>query len=222
MSETAFAPPLAAPQPLQAFRLPSSTPARGEPGSGFTGKGIRTTLPLAMKCYLHVSFRTCKSIQEENARRPLFRGDARRSAQRSAGAAPHVPIEKARQAANAALLGAVGPTLHSVTDFAIPAPGRILPARLYRPSALANFPVLLFLHGGGWVWGSLDTHDPICRELARSAGCAVVSIDYRLAPETSFPGPADDAFEALQWIAASASALGLDATKLAIGGRGGA
>jgi acetyl esterase len=131
---------------------------------------------------------------------------------------PHVPIEKARRAANAALLGPVGPPLHGVTDFVIPAVGRVIPARLYRPSALANLPVLIFLHGGGWVWGSLDTHDPMCRELARRAGCAVISIEYRLAPETPFPGPADDAYEALKWIAHSAPAVGLDGTRLAIGG----
>jgi acetyl esterase len=131
---------------------------------------------------------------------------------------PHVPIEKARRAANAAMLGAPAPRLHAVADFAIPCEDRSLPVRLYRPSAQADLPLLMFLHGGGWVWGSLDTHDVMCRELALRAGCAVFSVDYRLAPETPFPGPADDALAALRWIFEAAPALGLDATRAALGG----
>ncbi len=131
---------------------------------------------------------------------------------------PHVPMEKVRRAANAAVLGAVARPLHAVADLAIPVGDRFLSVRLYRPSAQENLPVLVFLHGGGWVWGSLDTHDTMCRELALQAGCAVLSVDYRLAPETPFPGSTDDAFAALRWIFEAAPALGLDATRLAIGG----
>ncbi len=130
----------------------------------------------------------------------------------------HVSMEKARRAANAAMVGSPGPQLHAVAELAFLADGRWLPVRLYRPSAQADLPILLFLHGGGWVWGSLDTHDALCRELAQRSGCAVVSLEYRLAPETRFPGPADDAFAALRWIWRQAPALGLDPTRLAVGG----
>jgi acetyl esterase len=130
----------------------------------------------------------------------------------------NVSMEKARNAANAAMIGEPGPKLHAVADFAIPAGGRFLPVRLYRPSDQTNLPILVFLHGGGWVWGSLETHDAMCRGLALRAGCAVLSLDYRLAPETPFPGPADDGFAALSWISEFAPALGLDATRLALGG----
>jgi len=130
----------------------------------------------------------------------------------------HVPLAKARKAANAAMIGAPGPQMHGVADFALTLDDRVLGLRLYRPTADANLPCLVFLHGGGWVWGSLETHDALCREWARRAGCAVLAVDYRLAPETPFPGPADDALAALQWVANAAPALGLDASRLALGG----
>lgn len=131
---------------------------------------------------------------------------------------PHVLMEKARKAANAAMIGEPGPKLYAVADFAIPVGGRPLSVRLYRPSAQSNLPILVFLHGGGWVWGGLDTHDAMCRELARHTECAVFSLDYRLAPETPFPGPAEDGFAALRWISEFAPALGLDASRIARGG----
>ena len=131
---------------------------------------------------------------------------------------PHVPMEKARKAANAAMVGEPGRKLHAVADFTLPVDGRFIPVRLYRPSAQADLPILVFLHGGGWVWGSLETHDAMCRELAWRSGGAVLALDYRLAPETNFPGPVDDGFAALRWIFNHAPALGLDPTRLAVGG----
>lgn len=131
---------------------------------------------------------------------------------------PHVPMAKVRRAANAAMIAAAGPELHAVRDLTLPLASRDLGARLYRPSPLDALPVLLFLHGGGWVWGDLDTHDAVCREISRRAGCAVVSLDYRLAPETPFPGPADDAFEALLALVRLAPSLGLDPARMALGG----
>ena len=78
--------------------------------------------------------------------------------------------------------------------------------------------MLLYLHGGGFTVGSIATHDGLCRRLAHLAGCAVVSLDYRLAPEHKFPTAHEDSWDALQWIAAHGSARGLDGTRLAIGG----
>jgi acetyl esterase len=92
------------------------------------------------------------------------------------------------------------------------------PARLYAPSHDKGLPLLLYLHGGGFVIGSLETHDSLCRQLALRSGGAVVALDYRLAPEHRFPAAQDDAWAALQWLEQHAGALGLDATRLAVGG----
>jgi acetyl esterase len=89
--------------------------------------------------------------------------------------------------------------------------------RLYAPSH-EKLPVLLFFHGGGCVIGSVQTHDILCRELSRLSGAAVISVDYRLAPEYPFPAAQNDAWDALQWLIAQANELGLDATNIAVGG----
>ena len=95
-----------------------------------------------------------------------------------------------------------------------------LPLRLYRPTAQAGqpLPVLVYLHGGGWTIGDLDTHDVLCRELAQGAGCAVLAVDYRMGPEHRFPAAVDDCVAATRWVRKNAGALGLDATRMAIGG----
>ncbi|RYZ00448.1 MAG: alpha/beta hydrolase [Comamonadaceae bacterium] len=93
--------------------------------------------------------------------------------------------------------------------------------RLYRPAgsqAADMLPVLVYYHGGGWVIGDLDTHDVLCRALCNAAGCAVVAVDYRLAPEHRFPAAFDDALAATRWVRQEAASLGLDAARLAIGG----
>ena len=109
--------------------------------------------------------------------------------------------------------------LPRVEDFHIPArDGAALAARLYAPSLDAGLPLLLYLHGGGFTIGSIATHDTLCRELARLAGCMVVSLDYRLAPQHRFPTASNDAWDALQWLAAHASTLGADPARLAVGG----
>ena len=79
---------------------------------------------------------------------------------------------------------------------------------LYRPGADGVLPGLVFFHGGGWVIGDLDSHDDLCRDLAAQAGCAVLSVDYRLAPEHRFPAAADDAIAATDWVAAQRGAAG--------------
>ncbi len=110
------------------------------------------------------------------------------------------------------------PELARIEDFHIAArDGHALPARFYAPSA-ARLPLLLYLHGGGFTVGSVATHDTLCRVLAQRSGCAVVSLDYRLAPEHRFPTAVDDAWDALAFLARQADALGADAGRLAVGG----
>ncbi len=108
-----------------------------------------------------------------------------------------------------------------VSDRTIPGPdGNQIPLRIYspRPREGEKLPVLVYLHGGGWVVGSLDTHDSICRALARRADCIVVSVDYRMAPEHPFPAAPDDCHTALRWVAENAATFGGDAARLAVGG----
>jgi acetyl esterase len=110
-----------------------------------------------------------------------------------------------------------GPALASEEDRLIPGPGGQIPIRLYRP-AESSGAVLVYFHGGGWVLGNLDTHNGQCRNLAHGAGCLVIAVDYRLAPEHRFPAAADDAYAATSWVSDNAAALGVDAAKLAVVG----
>ncbi len=126
---------------------------------------------------------------------------------------------RAAYAAGADVLEVPRAELARVEDLHIPArDGHAMPARLYAPSLAAGLPVLLYLHGGGFTIGSIATHDVLCRELARRAGCMLVSLDYRLAPEHKFPTACHDAWDALAWLAAHADTLGGDRTRLAVGG----
>jgi acetyl esterase len=100
-------------------------------------------------------------------------------------------------------------------------PDGSIPMRLYRPhlrAADAPSPVLVYFHGGGFVIGDLDTHDSVCRELALLSGCAIVAVDYRLAPEHRFPAAVVDCAAATRWVRDQAGALSLDPTRLAVGG----
>ena len=114
------------------------------------------------------------------------------------------------------------PALKSVEPLAIPSLAGPIPARIYTPLKIraANdlAPCLVFFHGGGWVIGNLDTHDVVCRKLADEGQLIVISVDYRLAPEHKFPAAVDDAIAATKWIAGHASDLGIDATRLLVGG----
>ena len=113
------------------------------------------------------------------------------------------------------------PPLHvdRVEDFTLPArDGQHLPARLYASQSDTALPVLLYIHGGGFTVGSLTTHDVLCRQLSRHGHCAVVSLDYRLAPEHRFPTAVHDSWDALNWLQQNGQTLGLDTRRLAVGG----
>lgn len=113
------------------------------------------------------------------------------------------------------------PQVESVTDIQADGPHGAIPLRSYRPlgsNADTALPVLVYYHGGGWVIGDLDTHDTLCREIANASGCAVVAVDYRMAPEHPFPAAVDDCIAATYWVHRNAHRLALDATHLAVGG----
>src|SRR5690606_3428204 len=114
-----------------------------------------------------------------------------------------------RSRREAARLFAPGPDLHEVVDGSLAAPVGDIPVRLYRSGPGVD-PALVYLHGGGWALGDLDTHDSICRHLARDAGCTVVSVDYRQPPEHRFPAAVDDAVAAVQAVAEQAHDLRVD------------
>ena len=105
-----------------------------------------------------------------------------------------------------------------VEDRVIEANGTRLAIRIYTPEASRALPILIFYHGGGWVIGNIETHDAPCRALTNGAGCIVISVDYRLAPEHKFPTPAEDCYAAAVWIAGHAAEIGGDARRIAVGG----
>jgi acetyl esterase len=131
---------------------------------------------------------------------------------------PHVTLQDMRAGNKAYLAATPRVEIHSVDDAVIDGADGTLAVRLYRPSPEPGLPATLFCHGGGFVLGDLDTHDSICHLLARSANRVVVSIDYRLAPETRFPGAAEDCYAALAWIVAQAGTLGVDASRITLCG----
>ncbi len=108
--------------------------------------------------------------------------------------------------------------LKNVLDQTIPGPLSAIPVRIYIPSEDKDLPVVIFYHGGGWVRGSLESHDTLCRYLAKASHAAVVSVDYRLAPENPFPAGLEDAYVTLVWVAKNATAFGGDPKKIAVMG----
>ena len=111
-----------------------------------------------------------------------------------------------------------GPDVGEVVDGVLAGPSGELEYRLYRPSSPGPHPVVAYFHGGGWVLGSKDSDDPMCRDLCDRTGSVIVSVDYRHAPEARFPAAVDDAFAATQWIAAHATELGGIPGQLAVAG----
>jgi acetyl esterase len=115
---------------------------------------------------------------------------------------------------------ALGPVeeVPAVADHRVPVTGGEVTVRVYSPAGHGPHPVLVYYHGGGWVIGDLYTHDGICRSIVNAAGCAVASVDYRLAPEFKYPTPVEDSYTALQWVVTNAARLGLDPARVAVGG----
>lgn len=130
------------------------------------------------------------------------------------------PTEARRlYAAGTAVFAPPTPDLRSIEDRTVCGADTEVPIRVYTPDVNSGeLPVLVFLHGGGWVFGDLDTHDAMCRLLAHQAECLIVSVDYRLAPEHKFPAGLEDCLTALDWAAANAASIGGDPARLAIGG----
>ena len=121
------------------------------------------------------------------------------------------------------LMQFVGPKnvpVGKVDDLRAAGPNGDIPLRSYAPPGQreAQLPTLVFFHGGGFVIGNLDTHDGLCRVLAKESGARVIAVDYRLAPEHKFPAAVDDAWAALSWIASQAERLGVDSRRIAVGG----
>ena len=119
-------------------------------------------------------------------------------------------------------LGGPGDDVAEVTNRTIPGPHGEIPIRIYRPNVEGGgaepLPCLLYFHGGGWVLGTVDSTDAICRATANRAGCVVVSVEYRLSPEHKFPVPLDDCYAATTWIASNGTEIGVDGARLAVGG----
>ena len=108
--------------------------------------------------------------------------------------------------------------LAEVVTTEIPGPGGPIPIRIYRASLNENQPGIVYFHGGGFVLGNLDSHDGTCRRLCMNIGCTVVSVDYRLAPESLYPAAVDDSYAATQWVATNAKTLKIDPARIAVAG----
>ncbi|MFJ8039309.1 alpha/beta hydrolase [Kitasatospora sp. NPDC096147] len=147
---------------------------------------------------------------------------ALRARRAEAGTPPLYTLDLATaRAADLASIQAAGGSpeaVHEVGELTVPGPGGPLTLRFYRPSTAAELPALLYLFGGGWTLGSLDTGDAICRRLANAVGCVVVGVGYRLAPEHPFPAAVEDVAAAARWLAEHAAEVGVDPARIAVGG----
>jgi acetyl esterase len=150
--------------------------------------------------------------------------DAQAIVEARAARGPAVPMRTMGVAAVREMFGATAalqpapPPIYAVSEQKVPGPHGVIPIRAYRPGPEDGLPVLVYLHGGGWTFGSLDGVENLCRTISQQAGCVVVSVDYRLAPENKFPIPLHDCYAAVQWTAAGAAQIGGDPSRLAVGG----
>ena len=110
------------------------------------------------------------------------------------------------------------PDVAAVVDHRVPVSGGEIIVRAYSPGGPGPHPALVYYHGGGWVIGDLYSHDGLCRSITNAARCAVLSVDYRLAPESKYPVAVEDSYAALLWIVANAERLGIDRRRIAVGG----
>lgn len=131
-----------------------------------------------------------------------------------------LPLDGARAATEALNLPLAegGPAMAESGDRWLPVRGRRIQCRFHRPLAGAALPVLVYLHGGGWVWNSIDTHDRLMREYAAGAGCAVIGPDYALSPEAAFPQALEECAAVLRWVAREGASWGLDPARIVVGG----
>lgn len=131
-----------------------------------------------------------------------------------------LPVEDARRMVDMMpeLSGLIPEPVAKVEDRPIPGPAGQITVRVYTPQGSKPFPVLVFFHGGGFAIGSIEGYDELCRALTNAAGCIMVSVDYRLAPEHKFPAAVDDCYAATKWVAENANAIGGDPTRIAVGG----
>ena len=131
-----------------------------------------------------------------------------------------LPLDEAREITERlnTPLCAGGPTMAETADKWLTIKGRRLQCRLNRPTAEAGLPVLVYIHGGGFVWNSIDTHDRLMREYAAGSGCAVVGPDYALSPEAPFPQALEECAAVVRWIARQGAEWGLDASRIVLGG----
>lgn len=131
-----------------------------------------------------------------------------------------VPVEQARAAHDleTAEMSGPGEEVAAVRELAVPGPGGPIGVRVFRPAVEGALPLVAYVHGGGWVIGTLDAFDPLCRALANASGAVIASIDYRLAPEHPFPAAPDDVRAAVRWLAAHAGELGADPKRMGIAG----
>ena len=134
--------------------------------------------------------------------------------------APEISLAEMRRQAEQSAIEQAGKPEHvaTVVDRIIPGPGGDIPIRIYTPEGEGPFPVLMYFHAGGWVLGSLAYGDAICRAIAKDTPCIVVSVDYRLAPEHTFPAAPEDCYAATQWVATHAHEFNADAHAIAVGG----
>lgn len=128
------------------------------------------------------------------------------------------PDEVRQTYAGYCMLAGNGGAVAEVDDITCPGPAGSIPLRVYRPTTDRDRPCVVYFHGGGHTIGSIETHDPVCRQLAREADATVVSVGYRLAPEHPFPAPLDDATAALTWVATHPAEVGADTARLAVAG----
>ena len=128
------------------------------------------------------------------------------------------PAESRQAAQGFAELGGPGDDVADQSDRTIPGPGGDIPIRIYTPKGDGPFPCLVYFHGGGWVIGDLEMVNAACRTLAARTNCVVVSVDYRLSPEHKYPAPFDDCFAATAWVADHGDQIGVDGTRVAVGG----
>jgi acetyl esterase len=131
---------------------------------------------------------------------------------------PEVTPAMMREFAKTLRTTSAAPQVHAIRDITIEDHAAGIPVRLYYPHGHKLIPLIVFFHGGGWTLCDLDSHDFMCRDLAKASGCAVAAVQYRLAPEVPFPGALDDCYAAVEYFAAKGAAYGFDGKRIAVCG----